>query len=75
MDLAATAQDGVAHRLDDMRQLVAAYVGMGINQNFFAGAMLHKNAENTLHRAAFLAAGVEFAITVGSRPTLAEAVV
>ena len=75
MDLATAAQDGLAHGLDDARQFVAADVGMGIDEDILSRPMLDKNSQNAVHRAALLAAGVEFTVTIGPCPTLTIAIV
>ena len=75
MHLATTVKDGVAHVLNDARQLVAAYVGMSVDEDVLARAMLVKDAQDAVYRATLLAAGVEFAIAIGTCPTLAKAVV
>ena len=73
--LTSALQNGFPHRLDDTRQLVTADMGMGIDEDILSRPMLNKDAEHTIYRAAFLAAGVEFAIAIGTSPTLAKAVI
>ena len=73
--LTTTVDDGVAHVLDDARQLVATNVRMSIDENILAGTMLMKDAEDALHRATFATAGVKLPITVSTCPTLAKAIV
>ena len=41
--LATTVDDGIAHVLDDARQLVAANVRMSVDENVLAGPMLMKD--------------------------------
>lgn len=72
MNLAATADNSVAHGLDDGRQLVGAEVGMSIRKDGCAGSVLAEDIEYFLHTASFLAARVEFAVREGTRTSLAK---
>ena len=75
MDLAATADDALAHVGDDERQTVCADMGMGVGQDGSRSTMLAEDVEDLLHAAALLRPRVEF--TVGERacPTLSKTVV
>ena len=63
------------HVLNDARQLVGADMGMDIGQDRCRGAMLTKHVEYLVHVAPLFAAGIEFAVAVGTCPTLAEAII
>ena len=75
MHLATTTKDGVAHILNDTRQLVCADMRMRISEDIRRGTMLTEHVEYLLDIATLLAAGVELAITIGTCPTLAKTVV
>ena len=72
---AAAARDVAAHAFNHAGQLVRADVRVSVVEDSGVGAVLAEADEDTLHRAAFLTAGVEFAVGEGARATLAEAVV
>ena len=73
--LASAAEDGVAHILDDSRQSVGAYMGMGGGEDIGAGSVLAEDGEDAAHITPLGGAGVELAVGVGSCPTLTEGVV
>ena len=75
MNLAAAAYDGVAHRLDNLRQLVGADMRMGVDEDRRRGSVLTEHVENLLDAAALLRASVELAVGVSAGAALAEAVV
>ena len=75
VNLASATYDCVAHVLDDTGKTVGAYMGMGITEYIHRCAVLAEHIPNFINIAALLAAGVELAVGVGSRPTLAKAVV
>ena len=75
MYLATTSDNGVAHVLDDARQLVGADMRMGIRQDVRRGAMLTEHMENLLDVATLLAAGIELAIAIGTGTSLSKTVV
>ena len=75
MHLAAGAEDGVTHVLDDARQLIGTDMRMGIGQDGRRGTMLTEHVQNLLYRAALLGTGVQLAVAISTCPTLAEAVV
>ena len=58
----STTDDGIAHRLDDVWQLVRTQMWMSIRQNTRAGSMLAKHIQNLLHIATFLASRIELAV-------------
>ncbi len=62
MHLSTTAYDGVAHILNDCREFVGADMWMGIDKDIRRCAMLAEYVEYLVDIAAFLAAGVEFAV-------------
>ena len=75
MHLAATAQNGVAHVLNDTRQFVSADVRMGISQDVGRGTVLAEHVQNLLYRTAFLGTGIKLTVGVGPCATLAKTVV
>lgn len=75
VNLAAAAYDGVAHALDNLRQLVGADMRMGVDEDRRRGSVLAEHVENLLDAAALLRAGVELAVGVSAGAALAEAVV
>ena len=75
MYLATTAQNGIAHVLDDLRQTVSTDMRMGIGQNGRRSSVLAKHVENLIDITALLGASVELAIRIGACTTLAKAVV
>ena len=62
----------VAHIGDDAAQLVGADVSMGINDYGWVGTMFDKTVQHLLYVAALIAAGVQFAVGIGARPTFAK---
>lgn len=52
------------------RQFVGSYMGMGISQNVGIGSMLAEDIQYLVHTAAFLAAGIQLSIAVGTCSTL-----
>ena len=48
---------------------------MGVHQNVRIGAMYHEPSQGLLHVATLFAAGVQLAVAVGARPTLAKTVI
>ena len=60
--LTATAQDSVAHILNDLRQPVRSDMGMSVGKNSRRSPMLTEHIKNFLHRATFLRTGVELAV-------------
>ena len=75
MHLAATGQYGVAHVLDNARQAVGADMRMCVAQYPAVRAVLAEYAENAAHVAAFLAVGVELAVGISPRASLAERII
>lgn len=75
MHLAPTLKDGVAHVFYHTRQFVGSYMGMGISQNVGIGSMLAEDIQYLVHTAAFLAAGIQLSIAVGTCSTLTKTIV
>ena len=75
MHFAATVENGVAHVLNDTRQLIGSYMGMGVSEYIRGSAVLAEDVENLLDIAALLRTGVEFAVGIGACPTLSKTVV
>ncbi len=75
MHFATTSDDGLAHRLDDARQLVGAEMRMGVCQDACAGSVLTEHVQDLLHIAALLAPRVELAVGESPRTALAEGIV
>ena len=75
MHFSATAQNGVAHILNNTRQLIRSDMGMSISQDIGRSSMLTEHSENLFDRSPFLTASIKFAVGIGSRPTLAEAII
>jgi hypothetical protein len=75
MDLTAAVDDGVADILDNTGQAVSTYVGVCIGQYCGACAVLAEYIQDAVSAAAFLAAGVQFAVGVGTGTALAKTVV
>ena len=75
MHLATTVKDGVTHVFYHTRQFVGSYMRMGISQDIGVGSMLAEDIQNLVHTAAFLAAGIQFSIAVGTCSTLTKTVV
>ena len=73
MNLAAVAENGVPHRGNDGTETVGADMGMGVDGDERVGAMLDKFAEDIGDIATLGGAGVELAVAVGARATLAKA--
>ena len=70
-----TADDGVAHVLDDGRQTIGTEMRMCIAENRERCPMLTKYIENLLHITTFLAAGIEFSVGESTSSTLTERIV
>ena len=75
MHLAATLENGLPHILYHSWQLVSTYMRMGIGKDIGRGSMLTENVEDAIDISALLAARIEFAIGIGTCPTLTIAVV
>ena len=75
MHLTTTSDNGVAHVLDDARQLVGTDMRMGVGEDVRRGAMLTEHLENLLDVATLLAAGIELAIAIGTGTSLSKTVV
>ena len=75
MHLAAAAQDGVAHILDDAWQFVGADVRVGVGEDGGGGAMLAEHIQYFVDTAPFFGASIEFSVGIGARSPLAETVV
>ena len=75
MNFTATIDDGVAHRLYDLRQTVCADMGMGICQNSRRGTMLAKHIQNLVCITPFLTSGIELTVRIGTSPTLTKTIV
>ena len=75
MHFAATIDDGVAHRLYDLRQTVCADMGMSICQNSRRGTVLTKHIQNLVCITPFLTSGIELTVRIGTSPTLTKTIV
>ena len=75
MNFATTIDDRVAHRLNDLWQTVCADMGMGICQDSRRGTMLAEHIQNLVRITSLFTAGIEFAVRIGTCPTLTKAVV
>ena len=71
----ATSLYGVAHRLYHLREAVGADMRMGVDEYILARSMLPQHGEYLVDTAALFAAGVQFAVGVSARSSLAEAIV
>ena len=75
MHLTATLENGIAHILDDTRQLIGTDMRMGISQDIRIGSMLTEHIQYLIHTTTLLAAGIEFAVAIGTCATLTKTVV
>lgn len=74
-DFASATDDGVAHVFYDAREPVGADMRVGIDEDAGGGSVLTEHVEYLVGIAAFLAAGVEFAVGEGSCSSFSEGIV
>ena len=70
---AAMSEDGVAHVGDDAAEAVGAYMGVGVDGDGGVGAVFDEALDDIGGVATLGAAGVEFAVGVGSGTAFTEA--
>ena len=70
---AAMSEDGVAHVGDDAAEAVGAYMGVGVDGDGGVGTVFDEALDDIGGVATLGAAGVEFAVGVGSGTAFAEA--
>ena len=75
MHFAACRDYRFPHGFYDFRQPVGAYMGMGVDKYLALSAVEVEYLEYFVDRTAFFAAGVEFAVGVGSRASFTEAII
>ena len=74
-NLTTATNNGVAHVLNDPWQSVGTYVRMSIGKDVCRCSVLTENVKNLIYRPTLFGTRIEFAVRVGSRPTLTEAIV